>query len=78
MSGYCPSPYKDTFPSMSRAQKVIRNLERRSRNGKSHSLPQMAYKCPCGQYHLTYPKPRTVQDREKVWRKYPRPWAAYV
>lgn len=56
MAGFCASPYKESFPSMGAARKVVRQMQRRSKRGKSHSLAQTPYRCNCGEFHLAYPK----------------------
>lgn len=65
MSGYCPSAYKEAFPSMGAARKVVREMRVRTKRGKSHSLAQVPYKCNCGEYHLAYPKRSQAYEKSR-------------
>lgn len=69
MSGFCPSPYKDVFPSMTAARKAVSHIQQRTKRGKTHSLAQEPYKCNCGEYHLAHPSRKRAYDNEKHRQK---------
>ena len=70
MAGFCPSPYKDAYPSMGAARKVVKEMKVRSRRQKNKPLPQEPYKCNCGEYHLTHPKRRAAYDNAQHRRRH--------
>jgi hypothetical protein len=56
MSTYCKTPYKDSFPDMGAARAVMKAIKRRSRRGKTRSLPAEPYRCRCGSVHFADPR----------------------
>ena len=74
MSAFCPSPYKEAFPSMNAARKVVRQMQGRTKRGKSHSLAQEPYKCHCGEYHLAHPSRKRAYDNEAARRRRAAAW----
>lgn len=69
MTAFCPCSYKEAFPSMGAARKVVRNMQVRTKRGKSHSLAQEPYRCNCGQYHLAHPSRKRAYDNEAARRR---------
>ncbi|MBB5167104.1 hypothetical protein [Mycobacterium sp. AZCC_0083] len=49
---YCYTPWKDRFDTKNDARRVLKDMQRRSRNSKRNAAPLAEYKCNCGGWHL--------------------------
>lgn len=63
MRAWCPTPYKEAFPNMGTANRVVRDMQRRKKRSKNNPLPQAPYQCECGSVHFADPRQVRVYQR---------------